>query len=244
MRLDQAVADRNPEISRRKARELIALKRVFVNDRPVGVASREVSERDRITIAEELPDLTIIRETKDWVAIDKPSGMPTQPSRDRRQRSLEELLRSRFGMIYLIHRIDTQTSGVVVFAKTRSAAADLSRLFAARSVGKTYLAIAEGAIERDLTIDTPIGGKSAYTIARPIRRFDRTTLLEAEILTGRTHQIRIHLSSLGHPVVGDRRYGSTMTAPRMLLHAWKLRHPYFGGDLVAPVPGDFPAAIA
>lgn len=241
MRLDQAVAARHPEISRRKARELIAAKRVFVNDRPVGVASREVSERDRITIAEELPDLTILRETKDWVAIDKPAGMPTQPSRDRKQRSLEELLRVRFGTIYLIHRIDTQTSGVVVFAKTRAAAADLSRLFASRSIGKTYLAIAEGTIEQDLAIDTPIAGKSAYTIARPLRRFEGTTLLEAEILTGRTHQIRIHLSSLGHPVVGDRRYGSTVAAPRMLLHAWKLRHPYFGGEIVAPVPGDFPA---
>lgn len=241
MRLDQAVAARHPEISRRKARELIAAKRVFVNDRPVGVASREVSERDRITIAEELPDLTIIRETKDWVAIDKPAGMPTQPSRDRKQRSLEELLRVRFGTIYLIHRIDTQTSGVVVFAKTRAAAADLSRLFASRSVGKTYLAVAEGTIEGEMTMNAPIGGKSAYTIARPLRQLSGSTLLEADILTGRTHQIRIHLSAVGHPVVGDRRYGSTVSAPRMLLHAWKLRHPYFGGELVAPVPGDFPA---
>ena len=63
------------------------------------------------------------------------------------------------------------------------------------------------------------------------------TLVEAEILTGRTHQIRIHLKSIERPVVGDRRYGSSMPAPRMLLHAWKLEHAYFGGELVAPRPG-------
>src|SRR5688572_31042965 len=134
MRLDQAIAARHPEISRRKARELIAQKRIFINDRPVAVASREVSERDRITIAEELPDLTIIRETRDWIAVDKPAGMPTQPARDRITRSLEELMRVRYRDIFLVHRIDTQTTGVVVFARTRAAAAELSALFASREV--------------------------------------------------------------------------------------------------------------
>lgn len=241
MRLDQAVAARNPEISRRKARELISQKRVFVNDRPVGVASREVSERDRITIAEEVPELSVIRETREWVAVDKPAGMATQPARDRARRSLEELLRIRYGTIFLVHRIDTQTSGVVVFAKTKAAAADLSRLFASRSVGKTYLAVAEGRIAGPMTIESPIGGRDAHTIVRPLRELDGATLVESDILTGRTHQIRIHLSSVEHPVAGDRRYGATMPAPRMLLHAWKLRHPYFGGELIAPVPADFPA---
>lgn len=241
MRLDQAVAARNPEISRRKARELIAQKRVFVNDRPVGVASREVSDRDRITIAEEVPELSVIRETREWVAVDKPAGMPTQPTRGRDRRSLEELLRIRFGTIFLVHRIDTHTSGVVVFAKTKKAAAELSQLFASRSVGKTYLAVAEGAIVKELTIESPIGGRDAHTIIRPLRQLDGSTLVESEILTGRTHQIRIHLSSVEHPVVGDRRYGATMPAPRMLLHAWKLRHPYFDGELIAPVPSDFPS---
>jgi 23S rRNA pseudouridine1911/1915/1917 synthase len=240
MRLDQAVAARFPEISRRKARELIGQKRVFVNDRPVGVASREVSERDRITLAEELPELEVIRETPDWVAVNKPPGIPTQPARDRKQRSLEELMRARFGAIYLVHRVDTQTSGVVVFAKTRTAAAQLSALFASRVIRKTYLAVVEGAVTRELTIESPIGGRDAHTIVRPLRQFDGRTLVEAEILTGRTHQIRIHMKSVEQPVVGDRRYGSTMPAPRMLLHAWKLEHAFFGDALVAPLPGDFP----
>ena len=242
MRLDQAVAARNPEISRRKARELIAQKRVFVNDRPVGVASREVSERDRITIAlDELPELEVLRETADWVAVNKPAGIPTQPARDRAQRSLEELLRIRYRTIHLIHRIDTQTTGVVVFAKHPAAAAKLSALFASREVRKVYLAVAEGTIDHELTIETPIGEKDAHTIVRPLRLLEGSTLVEAEILTGRTHQIRIHLKSIERPVVGDRRYGSTMPAPRMLLHAWKLAHADFGGELVAPLPADFPA---
>ncbi|HYO77118.1 MAG TPA: RluA family pseudouridine synthase [Thermoanaerobaculia bacterium] len=241
MRLDQAIAARHPEISRRKARELIAQRRVLVNDRPVAVASREVSDRDRIAIVEELRDLTVIRETSDWVAIDKPAGLSTSPARERTQRSLEELLRLRYGPIFVVHRIDTQTSGVVVFAKTRAAAAELSALFASREISKTYLAVAEGAIEKETTIESPIGGKDAHTIVRPLKQLEGMTLLEAEILTGRMHQIRIHLRSVERPVVGDKRYGSTMPAPRMLLHAWKLGHAYFGETLVAPVPADFPA---
>lgn len=242
MRLDQAIAARYPDISRRKARELIAEQRVFVNDRPVRVASREVQDGDRITLAEELPDLDIVREHADWVAVSKPAGIPTQPARDRRQRSLEELMRVRYRTIYLIHRIDTQTSGVVVFARTRAAAARLSSLFASREIRKTYLAVIEGALTHDLTIESPIGDRDAHTIVRPLRQLEGMTLVEAEILTGRTHQIRIHMQSVQQPVVGDHRYGSTMPAPRMLLHAWKLDHPDFGGELVAPVPSDFPGA--
>ena len=241
MRLDQAIPQRYPQLSRRKARELISQRRILVNDRPVGVASREVSDSDRITIADELPEITVIRETRDWVAVDKPAGMPTQPARDRATRSLEELMRVRYRDIFLVHRIDTQTTGVVVFARTRAAAAELSALFASREVAKTYLAVAEGAIEKEMTIESPIGGKDAHTIVRPLRQLDGMTLVEANILTGRTHQIRIHLKSIERPVVGDRRYGSSMPAPRMLLHAWKLEHAYFGGELTAPIPADFPA---
>jgi 23S rRNA pseudouridine1911/1915/1917 synthase len=239
VRLDQAIAQRYPELSRRKARELISLRRVLVNDRPVAVASREVGDGDRITIAEEL-ELAVIRETAEWVAIDKPPGMSTSPARERTERSLEEHLRLRYGTIFVVHRIDTQTSGVVVFAKTKAAAAELSALFAAREISKTYLAVAEGGIAKEMVIESPIGGKDAHTIVRPLKQLDGMTLLEAEILTGRMHQIRIHLRSIERPVVGDRRYGSTMRAPRMLLHAWKLGHRYFGETLVAPVPRDFP----
>ncbi|HVE71498.1 MAG TPA: RluA family pseudouridine synthase [Thermoanaerobaculia bacterium] len=241
MRLDQAIPQRYPELSRRKARELVSSGRVFVNDRPVRVASREVSERDRIKIAAELPELEVVRETREWVAVNKRAGIPTQPTRDRREHSLEEMLRTRYGTIYLVHRVDTWTSGVVVFARTREAAAQLSALFAARSVKKLYLTVVEGVVSRELQIESPVGGKDAHTIIRPLRALEGMTLVEAEILTGRTHQIRVHMKSVEQPVVGDRRYGSTLSAPRMLLHAWKLEHAYFGDSLVAPVPADFPS---
>ncbi len=203
MRLDQAIPQRYPEISRRKARELISQRRVLVNDRPVAVASREVGDGERITIIEELPALEILREERDWVAVNKPSGLATQPMRDRQQRSLEELLRVKYREIYVVHRIDTQTSGVIVFARTRQAAARLSELFASREVHKTYLAVIEGAIDRVTTIESPIGGKDAHTIVRPLKLLGETTLVSAEIRTGRTHQIRIHLKSIERP--GRRR---------------------------------------
>jgi RluA family pseudouridine synthase len=239
MRLDQAIPQRYPQLSRRKARQLISERRILVNDRPVGVASREVSDADRITVVEDLPEIEILREERDWLAVNKPAGMATQPMRERDQRSLEELMRVKYRDVYVVHRIDTQTSGVVVFARTRDAAARLSALFASREIRKVYLAVIEGSIEHELTIESPIGGKDAHTIVRPLRRIDDTTLIAAEILTGRTHQIRIHLKSIERPVVGDRRYGSSMPAPRMLLHSWQLEHASLG-NITAPPPGDFP----
>lgn len=241
MRLDQAVAALYPHLSRRKARALIAEKRVLVNDRPVAVASREVTGADRIVLIEGDLSLSILCETDAWVAVDKPAGMATQPARDRQRRSLEELLRAKYRQVFVVHRIDTGTSGAVVFARTRPAAARLSELFASRSVRKLYLAVIEGVIPHEMTIESPIGGKDAHTIVRPLREFGGRTLIEAEILTGRMHQIRIHLKSIERPVVGDRRYGSSMAAPRMMLHAWKLEHDELGGTIVAPVPAEFPA---
>ena len=229
MRLDQAIALRF-DISRRKARELIAAGRVLVNQRPVRVASREVGDDDALRVAEELPAVPLLRITDDWLAVDKPAGVPTQPPRDRSAMSLEEMLRVEYREIYLVHRLDTPTSGVVVFARNRAAAARLSELFASRAIRKTYLAVVAGAIAAETRIDTPIDGKEAITIVRP----RGGGMVEAEILTGRTHQIRIHLASIGHPVVGDRRYGGAAAA-RLMLHAWKLEHEELG-VIEAPVP--------
>jgi len=238
MRLDQAIAARNAGISRRKARELISARRVLVNERAVSIASREVDADDRIAIVEEAPELAIIRETEEWVAVDKPAGMPTQPTRDREQRSLEELLRLRFREIWLVHRLDTSTSGVVLFARSSCSAATLSALFANGAIRKTYLAILEGQIAEECVVDTPVQGKDARTTFRPLRVDGNTTLVEAIIETGRTHQIRIHAQSIGHPVAGDRRYGSGGRAARLMLHAWKLEHDSFG-VLEAPPPTSF-----
>lgn len=236
MRLDQAVAARFPDISRRKARELIAERRVLVNDRPVAMASREVADDARIVIAGEVPELAVIRETAAWVAVNKPAGLPTQPARDREQRSLEELLRMKYRQIFLVHRIDTPTSGVVLFARTQREAARLSELFAERVIRKTYVARIRGSVEAECTIDTPIDGKEALTIVRPFGDGLGDGLIKAEIRTGRTHQIRVHLAVIGHPIDGDRRYGGA-AAPRLMLHAWKLEHSSLGA-LEAPLPDD------
>jgi len=221
MRLDQAVAARFPHISRRRARELIARRCVLVNERLVAIASREVSDDDRIAVIEDAPKLDILKITDGFVAVNKPSGMPTQPTRDRKQRSLEELLRAEFKSIYLVHRLDTGASGVVVFARTPDAAASLSGLFSTRAVRKTYLARVDPPLLSAVTITTPIDGKEAFTEVEP---GDPITV---HITTGRTHQIRIHLASIGHPVIGDRRYGGKKSQ-RLMLHAWKLEHETIG----------------
>ncbi|MEA2342504.1 MAG: rRNA synthase [Thermoanaerobaculia bacterium] len=238
MRLDQAIAARYPNLSRRKARELIAARRVLVNERAVSIASREVDADDRIAVVDDVPELIIIRESDDWIAVDKPAGMPTQPTRDREQRSLEELLRLRFRDIWLVHRLDTPTSGVVLFARSTAAAATLSALFANGAIRKTYLAILDGEMKEERVVDTPVQGKNARTTFRPLRVDGATTLVEAIIETGRTHQIRVHAQSIGHPVGGDRRYGSGGRAARLMLHAWKLEHASFG-VLEAPPPTSF-----
>ena len=158
-------------------------------------------------------------------------------TRDRQQRSLEELLalelkRQRLpSAVYVVHRLDTGTSGVVVFARTSDAAASLSALFASRALRKTYLARVDGVIDAPLTIDSPIAGKPARTAVRPLSN----GLVEALPETGRTHQIRIHLASIGHPVVGDRRYGGSK-AKRLMLHAWRLEHETIGTIEAAPPP--------
>lgn len=233
MRLDQAIAARFPHLSRRKARELIAAGRVLVNQRSVRVASREVSEHDHVAVAAELPTIDVLASTDDWIAVDKPAGISSQPARDRATMSLEEILRLEHRSIYLVHRLDTPTSGVMIFARNRETAARLSALFAGGEIRKTYLARVEGAIEGEVAIDSPVDGKPALTVARP--RADG--LVEVEIKTGRTHQIRIHLASIGHPVAGDRRYGGS-PAERLMLHAWKLEHPSLG-SIEAPPPIHF-----
>ena len=230
MRLDIALASRFPELSRRKARELIAAGRVLVNQRSVRIASRDVSDSDEIAFVEESPNIALIAITDEWLAVNKPAGMPTQPPRDRSVRSLEELLRIEYREIYLVHRLDTPASGVVLFARTREAAAKFSELFASSAIRKIYVAIVDGTIDAEMKIDSPIEGREALTIVRPLDG----SRVEVEIKTGRTHQIRIHLASIGHPIAGDRRYGGPK-AERLMLHAWKLEHPSVG-TLEAPLP--------
>jgi 23S rRNA-/tRNA-specific pseudouridylate synthase len=244
MRLDQAIAVRFPEISRRKARELLSEHRVLVNERPVSVASREVTAADRIAIVGGHPDVRILRISDEWIAVDKPAGIPVQAGRDRSRRALDEILRvqlKRSGLphaLYVIHRIDTGTSGIVLFARTKAAAATLSRMFAGNEIRKVYVAALEGMLAGNRDIEEPIDGRRAVTHVRPLHQSPTGTIVEVEIETGRTHQIRIHCASIGHPVVGDRRYGSAAASARMMLHAWRMEHGELG-TIEAPLPADF-----
>lgn len=234
MRLDQAVAARF-DISRRKAREAIAAGRVLVNQRRVAIASRDVVQNDELALVPDTaPRPRVLAINDDWLAVDKPAGLPTQPTRSRDILSLEEVLRSQYKRIWLVHRLDTPASGVVVFARSAEAAARLSKFFASREVRKIYLARVHPPITESIVIDTPIDGKDARTIVTPRER----DLVEVQIETGRTHQIRRHLNEIGHPITGDARYGSKIKAPRLMLHAWKLEHAELG-TIEAPVPSDF-----
>lgn len=257
LRLDQAIAERFPDVSRREARRLLAAHRIAVNGKAVSVASRPVFAHDVVTIVSDGDDLEIVHASAELIVINKPPLMGSQPMKDRTEPSAYERLsmqlkkRQESGTLFVVHRLDYGTSGLLIFARAQQTAARLSAAFAAGEIDKRYLAIVRGT-PASRTIEDPItsGGKAreAKTEIVPIASVTQFSLLEARITTGRMHQIRIHLSGIGHPVVGDRRYGTESGAPvlisaRPLLHAWKLSHPLLG-HLQADPPADFREALA
>lgn len=164
----------------------------------------------------------ILAERSDWVAIDKPSGILSIPDRLGKERSLKTWLAERYGNIYTVHRIDRDTSGLIVFARTPEAQQVLSTQFENRETEKVYLGIVAGCPSQATgRIEAPIAehparngtmiihrnGKSAHTEYTLIDRFPGYALLQFRILTGRTHQIRIHAREMGHPIVCDPLYG-------------------------------------
>lgn len=173
----------------------------------------------------------------------------------------------------IVHRLDRDTSGVMVVAKSEAAHQSLSLQFKNRIVRKRYLALVHGEVRQEAgRIEAAIGrrehdrkrmgvktagGRTARTAYRVLRRLPGMTLVELGLETGRTHQIRVHLAHIGHPVVGDEVYGGRRKrrgaagvppAPRQLLHAWRLgfRHPARGEwlEFAAPIPADFATAAA
>lgn len=257
VRLDQAIAERFPSVSRREARRLLAAHRIAVNGKAVSVASRPVFAHDDITIVPAGDDLEIVHASADLVVINKPPLMGSQPMKDRAEPSAFERLsmqlkkRRESGTLFVVHRLDYGTSGLLIFARTQQMAARLSEAFDAGEIDKRYLAIVRGT-PASRTIDEPITSRGKAREAKTeivlIASATLFSLVEARIRTGRMHQIRIHLSGIGHPVVGDRRYGTESGEPvlisaRPLLHAWKLSHPLLG-ELQAPPPADFREALA
>ncbi len=201
-------------------------------------------------------------------AVDKPAGVPAQPTLTSDLGHLPALAGKLLGGEVLpVHRLDRETSGVVVLARTRAAAAALSAAFREGTPRKTYLALTarapappEGLVELPLGPDprrpgrrTVLpGGEPAATGYRTLRSFPGgEALVEARPETGRTHQIRVHLAALGAPLLGDARYGGPrrkleLSFPRVMLHALRLEilHPATGAPLAfeAPIPEDFAAA--
>lgn len=164
----------------------------------------------------------ILTEQSDWVAIDKPSGILSIPDRMGKERSLKTWLAERYGSIYTVHRIDRDTSGLIIFARTPETQQHLSAQFEHRETVKTYLGFVVGCPPNTTEIiEAPIAehpakngtmivhrnGKHAHTEYTLLDRFPGYSLLQFKILTGRTHQIRVHAKEMGHPIVCDPIYG-------------------------------------
>jgi 23S rRNA pseudouridine1911/1915/1917 synthase len=285
-RLDRALADRFPEHSRTAVALWIREGRVRVDGRVLPgkhrLAGGETVEVDvpppRPThlVPEDLP-LAVLHEDEALLVLDKPPGLTVHPGAGQRQGTLANALAHHLRDLPalggedrpgIVHRLDKQTSGVIVVARTERAQRALSRAFAERTVEKVYLACVHGLpraergtiekrIRRSPVARTKMtvcdaGGREAFTAWAVERRLPRHALLRCMPRTGRTHQIRVHLASIGHPIVGDATYGrrgapGEALAPRLLLHAWRLAfpHPDTGArvSFEAPLPQDFRTAL-
>lgn len=242
-------------MSRREARRAIDGAWVVVNGNPVGAASREIRAGDRIAVLTDAPAIPMLERTAERIVIDKPPGLASQMPRRNGPPSVLEVLAAELKRegaapdLWVVHRLDTGTSGVLVLARAQKEAARLSRLFAERAIEKTYLALLRGSLQGELVLDDPIaragsasfaiapGGRESRTLVRPLRTTASLTLAEITIATGRSHQIRVHLSGSGFPIIGDAKYGGP-PAERLMLHAWKLAHPDLGA-YEAPPPDAF-----
>jgi 23S rRNA pseudouridine1911/1915/1917 synthase len=287
-RLDEYVARELPKISLTRIRRLIADGDVLVNGEK-SLKGVRLAAGDRVSVKifaaekssstpEPIP-LDILFEDESLIVVNKPVGLLVHPSNTEKSGTLLNALAYHFWQTEgdairpgLIHRLDRNTSGVIVLAKTARAHRTLSKHFRERWVKKSYLALVRGRVERDSgEVDAPIGsiqkdrekiwphwrvmkekdgGKPAQTRYKVVRRFAAHTLLELEPLTGRTHQIRIHCDLIGHPLVGDPIYASSVEGvdslaaqhkiKHHLLHAFRLvfRHPAGGRELniEAPMP--------
>jgi RluA family pseudouridine synthase len=220
----------------------------------------------------------ILFEDADLLVVDKPAPLPVHPIRKYYENSLLSLLQKRYPgqAFYPVHRIDLETSGIVIFAKNNETASSLGKMFIAGAVQKTYLAAVFGRFtENEKLIDLPIAkipksntfevnasGKASQTRVKKISTNEKYSLLEVQTLTGRPHQIRVHLQAIGFPIVGDKRYGlyphaldyfikngfdqqmqEWMVAARQLLHANRIEliHPQTNQKLEinSELPEDF-----
>jgi 23S rRNA pseudouridine1911/1915/1917 synthase len=258
-RLDKYISEQRPDISRSQAQRLIDDGRVTVNGSPAR-ASYKVIAGDIITITvpppppssltpEEIP-LKILYEDDDLMVIDKPPGLTVHPAPGHPNHTLANAILSHLPEIPdtgdrqrpgIVHRLDKDTSGLIIVAKNSSAHQNLTEQFKNRVVSKTYLTLVRGQVKPDMgTIEAPIGrdrshrekmvvtdsshGREARTNYRVRQHIGKYSLLEVKPETGRTHQIRVHLAAIGYPVIGDETYGGkSPLLGRQFLHAHRLR---------------------
>jgi len=277
-RLDKLLATRLPDLSRSKIERMIKSGAITVNGR-AEKPSYEARLGDVITIIEtpEPTTLTaaaipfgVIHEDDDIIVVDKPVGLVTHPAPGHHGDTLVNGLLARFPSLSgingnerpgIVHRIDKDTSGLLVVAKNDDAHRYLAAQLADHTISRTYIALVKGTIQEETaTIKAPIGrharfrkkmdvniatGKAAVTRFKVKARYLGYTLLEVELETGRTHQIRVHLAYIGHPIVGDLLYGGKdpLYHDGQLLHAFRLRliHPKTkkAATYEAPLPAHF-----
>ena len=278
-RFDLAVSE-VAGISRAHAQRLIGDGRALVDGRRGRASDRlrggetlrvELSAPADPTLQGESIELAIAYEDASMLIVDKPAGLVVHPSHGHATGTLVHALVGRaeargerlgsiagVGRPGIVHRLDKQTSGLIVVAKTDEAQASLMEQFGARTIEKEYLALVRGEMPSPRgRIEAPVGrdprdrqrmavvagGRSARTRYEVLEALRGHTLLRCDLDTGRTHQIRVHLAAFGHPIAGDRVYGGGAAAPRPMLHAWrlKLRHPRTGEAMSfeAPPPEDF-----
>ena len=279
-RLDIYISENFNELSRTMIKKLIESNNILVNDKSEKV-SYKVQANDNISIdipeaketklkAQEIP-LDIIYEDSDIIVINKPKGMVVHPANGNPDGTLVNAILSicknslsgiggelRPG---IVHRLDKDTSGLIIVAKNDKAHINMSEQIKERNVKKTYIALVRGNVpEEEATINMPIGrstkdrkkmavtknGKQAITHFKVLKRYSKYTLLEIKIETGRTHQIRVHMAEIGYPVVGDAVYSNGKNEfgiEGQMLHAYKLEfmHPITNKhmELTAPLPQYF-----
>ena len=202
-----------------------------------------------------LPPLQILFEDDALIFVNKPAGVVVQQRmHDPDEPYLHAEVTRHTSPAYLMQRLDRGTSGVMFFSKREDVNARITRQFERKRIRKQYLALCEGEIAERRTVDAPLarvgaikfavreGGKRAITHVHPVHATPSGSLLEIVLETGRTHQIRVHLSAIGHPLAGDWLYG-TRNAARPMLHAAELEmtHPLTNAPLrvTAPLPDDF-----
>jgi 23S rRNA pseudouridine1911/1915/1917 synthase len=261
-----ALARLYPDSTKTTLRQLLQTGRVRVNGEVEKNARRELDPGELVEVGQKSvqpalpPGLAILHEDEDVIVVLKSHGLLTVATERERETTaqayLNAYLKEKGGeRIHVVHRIDRETSGVLVFAKTFEAREALKEKFAAHDVERVYIAVIEGAMEpprgtirshlrerRDLrmeSVDAHPDAKLAVTHYRTIESNGTYSLLEIRLETGRKNQIRTHLAEAGHPVVGDRMYGSTVNPlGRLGLHAKVLgfAHPRTGKKLVFTVP--------